>query len=159
MTLVNKIILVSSAQFYDTFSVYYTVCPPPKVNSSFITIYLTPSTPYCIPFPLVITVLLSVSMVSCLFIFLGEIPFHRWSWARYLTSLSASSLISRWGFSSDQPCWSEWRHCHEKLAPKPLTMCIFMGYHVPGTIVSNFCPSQAGWWWNHPDESLWTVNR
>ena len=59
VTLVHKIIQVSSIQFYNTSSVHCVVCSPPQVTSPSITIY-PPLTPP--PFPLVITMLLSVSM-------------------------------------------------------------------------------------------------
>ena len=46
VTLVNEIIWVSSVHFYDTWSVYCIVCPPPKVKSSSVTLYLAPFTLY-----------------------------------------------------------------------------------------------------------------
>ena len=64
MALVNNIILVLNVQFYNTSTVHCTVCSLPKVRSPSITIYppllsFTFSHP---PFPVVITILLSVSM-------------------------------------------------------------------------------------------------
>ena len=65
MTLVNKIIWVSSVHFHDTWSIYCIVCPQHKVKSCFVTIYLAPFTLYCPPppFRLVTTILLSVSFI------------------------------------------------------------------------------------------------
>ena len=61
--LVNKVIRFSSIYFYDIWSVYCIVCPPPKVKLSFITIYLTPFAQcyHPTPFLLLTTMLLSVS--------------------------------------------------------------------------------------------------
>ena len=64
--LVNKIIQVSGVHFYNTPSVYCIVCSPSKVKPPSITTDLPlppdlpPLTP---PFPLVISILLSVSMI------------------------------------------------------------------------------------------------
>ena len=44
VTLVNKIKSISVVHFYDTWSIYCTVYPPPKIKSSFVTIYLAPFT-------------------------------------------------------------------------------------------------------------------
>ena len=46
VTLVNKIIEVSGAQFYGTSPVCCTVCSPPQVRSPSITIYLPITSPY-----------------------------------------------------------------------------------------------------------------
>ena len=72
MILVNKTIQVSHEQFYDTSSVCCIVCPTPKVKSSSVTIYLTSFTLYYLLtlLRLVTTILLSVSMRFCLFVYL-----------------------------------------------------------------------------------------
>ena len=66
VTLVHIIIYVSSAHFYGTRSVYSTVCPPPEVKTSFVTIYcikpLQPPSPTSTYFSLATTTLLSVFM-------------------------------------------------------------------------------------------------
>lgn len=64
VTLVHRVIEVSGVRFYDTSSIHYIVCPPPKVTSSSITIQLAPFTLHCspTPFSLVNAMLLSVSM-------------------------------------------------------------------------------------------------
>ena len=64
LTLVNKIKQVSTVQFYNISSVYCIMCSSPKVKFPSITIYLSFALFYLPhpPFPLVITILLSVSM-------------------------------------------------------------------------------------------------
>lgn len=64
VTLVNGIVQVSSAQFYNTSSAYSIVCSPPRVKSPSATMCLTPLDP-CLPsrissFSLVTSILLSV---------------------------------------------------------------------------------------------------
>ena len=65
---INKILQVSSAQFYDTSSVHCTVCSPLHVKSSSITVYPT-STLLQLPSNPAITTLLSRSLSSLSFVF------------------------------------------------------------------------------------------
>ena len=65
---INKILQVSSAQFYDTSSVHCTVCSPLHVKSSSITVY-PPSTLLQLPSNPAITTLLSRSLSSLSFVF------------------------------------------------------------------------------------------
>ena len=48
---INKTEWVSSVHFYNTWSVYCIVHPPPEVKLSSVTIYPTPSYPYYLPTP------------------------------------------------------------------------------------------------------------
>ena len=64
----NKIIQVSCIRFYNTSSVYCIVCSPPQVMSPFIPRHLCLPPP--LPFPLAITMVLSVSMNLSFFLLL-----------------------------------------------------------------------------------------
>ena len=79
VTLVNKIIQVSGAQFHNTSFVHWTVCSPPQVKSPSITIY-PPYILFYLPLPhlpLAITVLVSVSISSSFsFLLNPSIPNH-----------------------------------------------------------------------------------
>ena len=104
MMSVNKI-TVSSVKFYDTSTVHYIVCLPPKVKSSSLTMYLTPFTLYYspTPFPLVTTILLSVSVSFCYFcVFICCFQFYIphmseiiWFWAFSVWLISLSMIFSR----------------------------------------------------------------
>ena len=69
--LVNKIIHVTSAQFYNTLSVYCTVCLPPQVKFLSITIYPPypppPPLPFSLPPTIASLLFVSVSFFSVFF--------------------------------------------------------------------------------------------
>ena len=78
-TLVDKIILVSSVQFYDTWSAYCTGHPPPRVSSPSITIHLPPLSPFATPppaFPLETTIMVPVSEIYSVHLFLSVSKFN-----------------------------------------------------------------------------------
>ena len=65
VTLVNKIVWVSGAQFYNASSVYFIVCLPPQVKSFSISIHPPPTIISPTPatrFPLVVTIFLDDSI-------------------------------------------------------------------------------------------------
>ena len=68
VTLINNIKQVSSIKSFNTSSVYCIVCLPLKLKYPFVTMYFIPLPFAHLPFPLVTTVLLSVSMRVGLFI-------------------------------------------------------------------------------------------